>query len=179
MKGLIFIPLLLLLLAGCKDPNAVERVTVEGKYSIEIPVSMTSSSALNEDASLKYQDARRELYIIVIDETTDEVEQAIVDNGLTELYSTDLKGYAELLQDGMEGTITISFNSGPQPATLDGKQSLLYDMEATAEGVDVFYKLAYVRGADRYYQIMTWTLLSKREVHENRMDRMIRSFREI
>ncbi len=50
---------------------------------------------------------------------------------------------------------------------------------AKVHGHSVFYHIAIIEGKDHYYQIMTWTLASRKQRYAGVMNGMIQSFREI
>jgi len=45
--------------------------------------------------------------------------------------------------------------------------------------LDVYYKFAAIEGKNDYYQVLTWTLKEKRDQHQQQMEVMINSFKEV
>ena len=83
--------------SSCVSEDAVEVVNIQGKYSLSVPSFLTKVNNLNEDASLQYQHAWKELYVIVIDEAKSEIGTALKTYDLEGIYSQDLKGYTDLV----------------------------------------------------------------------------------
>ncbi|WP_294824792.1 hypothetical protein [uncultured Flavobacterium sp.] len=170
--------LIALLLASCGNgPEATQ--TVKGEtYSLQIPESMSRTSQLNDQASLQYQNPMKELYIIVIDETKEEMQAAIDDNSLYDIYSNDLQGYYDLVSNNILSTLSRDTLPRPTDTTINGLKAKVLNVEGPVEGQDIYWKFAFVEGKKKYYQIMAWTLANRREKHEKAMEEMIASFKE-
>lgn len=163
---------------SCND-NATQSVVIDNKYAMEIPSSMNKVQNLNDDASLQYMNGLNELYIIVIDEPKEDINTAIDEAGLNDVYSKDLKGYARLLQDGLDEVAKVKSKSDLKLVNINSLNAMLTEVEAVIDGLDIYYHFAYIAGKERYYQIMTWTLLDRKEKHREKMEKMIHSFKEL
>ena len=156
-----------------------QTVTIENKYSVAIPSFLTKASGLNDDASLQYQNAWKEFYVIVIDESKAEMHKAFVDNNLTETYTNDIKGYSELLMNGFEKAISVSHKSEIIDTTINNMPARLLTVSGRTEGIDAYYSLAFIQGKERYYQIMAWTLSNKEYEYKDKMNRIMYSLKEL
>lgn len=58
----------LLLLASCGG-EVTRTVKIGGRYQLKLPTDLTETKGLNDDASLEYQNAFKELYVVAIDES--------------------------------------------------------------------------------------------------------------
>src|SRR5690606_23595679 len=96
MRNILLLIVLGFYTISCQNSNTFETINVKD-YSVDIPTSLSKTENLNQEASLQYQNLLKELYIIVIDESKKQVERAIKDNGLDQMYSNDFKGYVELM----------------------------------------------------------------------------------
>jgi len=179
MQKLYISILTILFFASCQPGGKEKLVTIENKYSILIPSFLTKGSNLNEDASLQYCHAWKEFYVIVIDETKSEMQNALIDNNLTDSYSNDIKGYSDLVLQGLEQNISESKKSEIIDTTINNMPARLCTISGRVEGVDAFYSLAVIQGKDRYYQILAWTLSSKEHEYKEKMNRLIYSFKEL
>lgn len=182
MKIMIRINIFLLTIlfaTSCQQGDTEKLVTIENKYSISIPSFLVKGSNLNEDASLQYLHTWKEFYVIVIDESKSEMQKAIVENDLTERYSNDIKGYSDLLLDGFEQSISISHKSDIVDTLINNMPARLLTINGRAEGIDAFYSLAFIQGKERYYQILAWSLSSKKYEYEDRMRKIMYSFKEL
>jgi len=173
----LFLLFTLLLLASCDDKD-FQTVNIEDRYKLDVPANFKKVDDLNKEASLQYQNAFDELYVIVIDEPKDVLLKAINDNGLQERYTNDLKGYSKLITDGMEKSIAIKKMPPFEELTIGGDKARELSFEGISSGTGVYWKLAFIEGRDRYYQIMVWTLAESRNKHEKKMNIIINSFKE-
>jgi len=174
MKKIYFLFVTLVLLS-CSKEEEFKKIEVKN-YVLQLPSYLSKTNDLNEDASLQYQNPFRELYIIVIDESKQEVEQAITVNELEDIYSNDFNGYVELLTTSLENNIEFK-NKKEKDTVINSLEAKLFKFEGKIEEYEVFYEIAFVNGVSNYYQIMTWTLLNRRSDYEAVMDKMINSFK--
>lgn len=175
MRKILLLIALAFYAISCQNSNTFETINVKD-YSVDIPTNLSKTENLNKEASLQYQNLLKELYIIVIDESKKQVEKAIKDNGLDQMYSNDFKGYVELMSTNFNNLIGVK-NKTQKDTLINSLETKIVKFEAKLEEYDIFYEIAYVNGIENYYQIMTWTLLSKKEDHEEAMDKMIYSFK--
>ena len=179
VKKTTILLLTILSLNSCQSGDEQQIVTIENKYSISIPSFLTKVSGLNDDASLQYQHAWKEFYIIVIDESKSEMQKALDDNNLAESYTNDIKGYSDLLMKGFEQTISVSHKSETIDTTINNMPARLLTVNGRVEGIDAYYSLAFIQGKERYYQIMAWTLSNKEYEYKDKMNRIMYSLKEL
>jgi hypothetical protein len=177
MKKIMLLFAATLLLASCSETT--QNVVIDNRYSMDIPEGLTTTTELNDIASLQYQDMVNELYVVVIDEPIKDINDAIVEMELQDTYTPDLSGYTKLILEDFIPAVAPTTKTEPVDATINGMKAKTYTMEADVEGTPAFYKVAYVQGKDTYYQILTWTLTSKKDEYGEKMDKMIQSFKEI
>lgn len=180
MKKFFLFTLLFTALASCNSNlDQTKSIKVKNQYSLDIPEALNKVTNLNDDASLQYQNPLKELYIIVIDETKESVNNAISLNNLDETYTPDINGYSELLLSNyMDGEIELKQNPVLRDTIINGLKSKVTDIEGNSEGYDIYWKAAYIEGKNNYYQVLAWTLGSKKEEHKNIMRKMLESFKE-
>ncbi len=186
MKKHIFITIIsTLLLLSCGDGKEktetvkTETVKVNNLYTVEIPAFLTKAKHLNEEASLQYQNLLKEVYIVVLDESKEAVETVIIDNGLEDYYTFDVDGYANLLTDGLESSVT--FDSIPElhPKKINGLNARTMNFTGKMEGIHIYWDFAFIEGRNNYYQVMSWTLVDRKDKYKDVMSTMINSFKEI
>jgi hypothetical protein len=178
MKILSIILFCFLALTAC-DTNKVKMERVGDKFSIETPSYLKKTTELNEDASLQCANGFRELYMMVFDEQISELHDALQENELEELYSEDLEGYSNLLIDSYMQSIKNFKKTRTIDTTLHTLPAKLFSIKGEVEGVDVYYIVGCLKGKERYYQIVTWTLAEKEYEYKDIMKKMLYSFREI
>ena len=179
MQRLNILFLTILFITSCQSGDTEKLVTIENKYSISIPSFLITTNALNEEASLQYLNARKEFYVIVLDEPKSEMYKALVDNDLTDTYSNDLEGYSDLILDNYKQSISISHMSNIVDTFINNMPARLLTINGQVEGVDILYSLAFIQGKERYYQIMVWTSSSKESEYKDKMNKILYSFKEL
>lgn len=179
MKKLTFFILTILLFTSCQSNETEQTVMIENKYSISIPSFLSKASDLNDVASLQYQHMWKEFYVIGMDENKEDMGKALIENNLTETYSNDLQEYTDLLLGDFERNVNVLSHSEVVDTLINNMPAKIIEISGNVNKVDIFYSLAFIEGKQRYYQIMTWTLLSKKMEYQEKMNKLIFSFKEI
>ncbi len=181
MKKHFFITIIaILLLLSCGDSKEkTQTVKVKNSYTMELPEFLTKTTTLSEEASLQYQNIPREIYIMVIDEPKSELKEVIAANALEDYYTTNLDGYAQLLYNGIDSRTNLDSMPNLKSKKLNGLDAKTCAFTGTVQGLHIYWSLAFVEGKNNYYQVMTWTLLNKKEEYKDIMDAMTNSFKEI
>jgi hypothetical protein len=157
-------------------------VTVPKRYQMTVDGSLTEDTSLNVDATLEYSNYTSELYIMVIEDPIDTFVTAFTEAGDYEKSQSPLDNYTRVQRrDGAEGMQKLNELGGVVASKVNGLDCRTFTMRGYVEGVEpqIFYKMRIVQGKDRFYYIMTWTLVSRRERHEPTMDMMLDSFKEL
>lgn len=181
MQKLYIFILTILFFNSCQSDDKEQVVKIENKYSISIPSFMTKDRNLNKNATLQYrhQNALKEFYVIVIDESKEEVQKALSEHNLTLIYSNDIKGYTNLILSDFEQHIKILEKSELIDTLVNNMSAKLLTLSARAEDIEAFYALAFIEGKKRYYQITIWTLASKKHEFEEKMNQILYSLKEL
>ena len=166
--------LTLFILTACK--HTVETVKVDGKYTLDLPSFLNKTDDLNKAASLQYKNEMREFYVLVMDEPKENFHEVLNEGGLD--YERDLNGYSEILAKDIAESSAIEITPKLQKTTINNLNARLLNFEGVVNGVNVYWKIAYIEGKNRYYQILTWTLPEKKEKNAEAMDAIINSFKE-
>lgn len=157
-----------------------KTLNVKNKFSLDIPSLLKVDSTLSKDASLGLANPIKELYTIVIEDPKNEFFNAITENGLDSVYSKDLAGYSKLLKTGMLDNLSeIYQESEPLKTTINGLESNTLEVAGKVEDVKIYYYVAHIKGKDTFYQIITWTLLNRKEMHKALMEKIVFSFKEM
>lgn len=166
-----------LVLSSCKP--ATQTVNIKGDYSMEIPKHMTSTTELNDDASLQYQDPAKELYVIVIDESKEEFINTFKDLGEYDSTKTAERNYREVQLKSMTDNLDLKTQPEIKKQNINGLDAEVADFRAMAEGIDqeIYYKFAFVEGKTNMYMVMTWTLSASKDKYGPEMDAMLNSFK--
>lgn len=193
MKKLSYLPLAMcsfLWLAFTGNPSAnssfiredSREVKVNDLYSMMIPEHMTEDTSLNAEASLEYADAQDELYIIVIDEWTDDYVAAFKGTEDYDNSKSVLENYATAQREACAGFLSVANElTELSPGKINGLKSYTFVMRGYVDGVEpqIFYKTRFFQGKEHLYTVMTWTLASLRDENLPEMNGMLDSFKEL
>ena len=169
----------LFLFQSCGSGDEEQLVTVSNKYSLSIPAFLTRVSNLNEDASLQYQHAWKEFYVIAIDEPKEEMQKALDENDLTTIYTNDIDGYSKLILVVFKESLSSPNQSELIDTTINQMPARLTTLSGTVDGINAFYSIGIYEGEENYYQVLSWTLSSKKHTYQNKMKKVLYSFKEI
>ena len=179
MKSCIALISFILLAVSCNLSKDTKEVKSNNKYSLEIPSSLVENKSLNKAASLSYNNLLEELYIIVLDESKEEMNQVMLVNGLNETYGNGLIGYAELLSQNLMKSVKNGKISKLNKTKINSLNAYTTEIEGNINGIKIYYLFAFIEGKDSYYQIMSWTLLNKKQENREKIKNMIFSFKEL
>jgi len=174
MKKIIVLCLFAFLLS-C-DSNKVETVTVKNKFSLELPSFLSKARDLHNDASLQYQNAFKEFYVVVIDEPKQEFYD--VANTTTD-FTPDLNGYYQILKNSLEESISDTQFTPTKDIQINGLKAKTFSFTGEIDNLPIFYDIAYIEGKETFYQVVIWTLKGSKEKFNEPMDKIISSFKEI
>lgn len=177
-KTLIFI-LTLFLFQSCASGDEEQLITVGNKYSLSIPSFLTKVNNLNDDASLQYQHAWKEFYVIAIDESKEEMQTVLIKNDLTELYKNNIVGYSKLILDNFKESLSNPYQSQIIDTTINNMPAKLTTLSGRVEGIDAFYSIGIYEGKDSYYQVLAWTLNRKKHSYKPKMNKILYSLAEL
>ncbi len=174
MKKIITILFLAVTVFACTS-DKTETVNIKNQYSVELPSFLNKADNLHEDASLQYQNALREFYVVVIDEPKSEFEAAVEETEFT----GDLEGYTNILHTSLKQSLGEANFSNIQSVTINGLNARKFTFEGTLENLPVVYQAAYIEGESHFYQIVSWTLQENKAKYQGEMQKIIESFKEM
>jgi hypothetical protein len=169
----------LLFFQSCKKDVVYETVRVQKQFSVEIPTMLLEAQTLHEEASLQYQNLLQELYVIVLNESKADINQMIHEEEALSNFTPDFEGYVKLVTENMELRVRLENVSELEDLKINGLNAKIQTFETDIEGHTAYYRVGFIEGKKDYYQVMTWTLKSKQDAHEEKMIHMVQSFREL
>lgn len=191
----IILPLLFLVglsLTSCIDfktkksssepqPEDFNTIVVNEHYQMDIPKFMKSTTGLNDEASLQYQNLFKEAYTIVIDEPKDEFVDIFKELGNYDENISLVKNYRDIQLQLFGERMQINSQTPPRSLNINGLDAEQVEIDAHVEGVDeeISYFLTFVEGPENVYLVMAWTLKNKKEEHAKTYGIMAESFRLI
>jgi hypothetical protein len=134
-------------------------------YTMELPADMEPASM--DTASLHYEADKRDLYIMVIDES----KAKIISFGL----DYDLDTYMKIASRALDSA-GLYVNKKIQ---VNGYNALQTEIKKSFNGKNVVYKLTCIETPKFFYQVLTWTSEDRYEGNKDDMEKMVQSFREV
>ena len=159
---------------------SAEMETVESDhFSLEIPVGLRENDRLNEDAVLCYASLLKGIYIMVLEDTKEEFEAALINEELTDYYTNDLDGYDQLITDafGIDSDVETGQRT-TEKKTVNGLPCIANSFSLEANGTPFAYDLVCVEGRDHYYQLIFFTQEKDSEKYAAIRAKVLASFRE-
>lgn len=159
---------MLWLMRGPKMMTADVTSSNGARYEMLMPNDMEPSHINDSAASLEYQNAKRELFIEVIDES----KAKIISFGL----DYDLETYMKICTRNIDKE-GLYVN---KPMTINGNKALQTEIKAAnSKGKLMEYKLTCVETQKFFYQILTWTPEVSFSSNNTDMEKMVNSFKEV
>jgi hypothetical protein len=158
----------------------LETISINGVYSMGVPKYMSKATALNEEASLQFQNLFKETYVIVIDEDKQEFIDALNGVGAYDSTRTIVENYADTQMQLTTSAMTVKERKEITNLTINGLSAATTEVDADVEGVPapITYFLTFLEGPDRLYMIMAWTLADKKDEHRETFNEMARTFKD-
>lgn len=179
MKAKIILSILSLSLILSCGGSAEKNYTAKGPgFTLQVPESMSKTSQLNDEASLQYQSILKNMFVIVIDESKDDMQAAIDSPPEYAVYNNDLEGYYGLVSTNLKATLSRNDLPKPVDTKINGLPAKILDVEGFIEDEDISWKFAFIQGKKTYYQVVAWTSTDQKEDNEKAMNEIVNSFRE-
>ncbi|WP_228235697.1 hypothetical protein [Allomuricauda sp. M10] len=161
--------------SGAENYNTV---SIHDEYQVNIPKFMRSTTGLNDQAALQFQNAFKETYTIIIDEPKQEFVDVFKELDQYNDNISLLENYREIQLQSFTSTISISYESEIKPLNINGLDAESVQIDGSVEGIDeeIAYFLTFVEGTDNIYMMMSWTLQSKKEEHKKTFETIAQSF---
>jgi hypothetical protein len=167
---LVAIALLVCVVAGCRQLSKIGSPTVlksrDGKFQLTVPAGCRENAKLNARAEIRASNLIDEVYVIVLTDAktdfTDEMSLEEFTSMTRETRRSNLK----------EGEVT-----NPVPVMINGNPGRAYEVEGVVGRVKLFYRIVTVETPDHYHQIISWTLLSRKNENGATLQKITDSFR--
>lgn len=174
------------LLASCmlnlkKDEKGVnDLVPVSiNDYSLSVPAYMTKTSALNEEASLQFQNIFKETYVIVIDEEKQVFIDSYIEAGFYDSTLSVLMNYASTQVQSTMANLEVIEKEDLSELIINGLPAAQAQIDGTYDGIEspISYFLTFVEGKKNLYMIMGWTMQTKKDKYKDTFRDMAKSFK--
>ena len=162
--------------------SKVQTVDVHGRYSIDLPTYLTEGHDLNFEASLEYQNINKEVYIIVIDESTEEFIKVFTELDDYDTTKSALDNYADAQMESIRANMSsVTSESQPRKVKTQSGEAIVSDVAGLQDGIDdaMGFTVAFTQGKLCLYMIMTWTFEKTKSIYQEDMNGIIASFKEL
>jgi DUF2075 family protein len=128
---------------------------------------------------VQLQNPIREFYTIVIEESQKEFNNSLIAGDLQDDYHLNLDGYTSVVAENFtDNADEVVSKSEFIPLTVDGDSARYFESVAKVSGMEIYYHYGFIKGDSMYYQVMSWTLASKKEKVQADMLDILSSFKE-
>jgi len=93
-------------------------------------------------------------------------------------YEKNLNGYSEILADDIAKSSGVETTPKMLQTTINNLKARILEFDGTVDNVNIHWKIAYLEGKNRYYQVLTWTIPDKTEDNGEAMMAILKSFKE-
>lgn len=159
-----------------------QTINVHDRYSINLPTYLTKAGDLNMEASLQYQNIYKEVYMIIIDESTEEFVKTFRELNDYDTTKSALENYANAQMTSVRSEMSkIISESEPRKIKTQSGEAIVYDVSAFQDGIEdeMGFTVALMQGKQCLYMFMTWTFAKTKSVYQADMDNMVASFKEL
>lgn len=186
-RYIAIVTLLILFISSCapgpkelKEKKSTDWKTIDSdNFSLRVPSHLKESTQLHEDAIVQLQNPIKEFYTIVIQESQEDFHNAVIEGGLQEQYGLNLAGYSSVVGDKFADNVDeVISKSEYMPLMIDGDSATYFESEADVSGIKIYYHYGFIKGDSLYYQVMSWTLASKKDKAHGDMVEILSSFKE-
>jgi hypothetical protein len=169
LGALLLTAVALFLLIQRKGPLHADITSSNGaRYSVMLPPGFVPAHFNDTlpEMSLQYEDAKRALHVLVIDES----KAKIISFGLDYDLDTYMKIATRTLdKDGLYVN---------KPLTINGYKTLQTDLNLTMKNVKKVYRLTCVETTKYFYQVLVWSDENNFASNKDDIDKIINSFKE-
>jgi hypothetical protein len=157
--------LLSVVLLSCSSTKWSD-IKVNNKYGLQLP-SYLEPADFSKEASLQYQNADKEMYVMVIDED----KSAFAQYGL----DYDLNTYFRVASAKYDSTGKIT----AQKIKIGADSARVADIKGSINGNDVLFKLITIETPKRFYKISISMMFRDKDKYVADIERILHSFHEL
>ena len=190
-----FLITILVVLASCMDTKKTNEdsseevisgenfrdVTITDEYRISIPKVMVSTTGLNNEARLQFQNVDQEIYLIILEEPKTELEHLLTNQNREAEESSILSEYGALQLERLGGAMKVKKRVGPKKLTIQELNAELFEIMGEIPNLkaDLYYSLTFIEGVEKVYTVMSWTLDSQKDKYRTTFEHIATSFKPI
>jgi len=134
---------------------------------MEVPSFLDTLKQINPDASLELSNSKQEVYIVVIQENIEDLKATDSTYNLESYFQFMSQSFAPAV---FEKPLTTTINKSP---------AMVVSAIDEENERPVVYTVALVAGEKTFYQIITWTSATKKDLYGDLLDEIVYSFEEL
>lgn len=154
-------------IGGGKDETTKRLISSTGAFEMKVPESWQQASNLNDVAVLQAANRTAEAYALLIADPKGPFE------------GIPLQDFADAQVKKFQESLASPQDSGPEKVTIDGKQALQFQIEGTAEDVEVVYLYTFIETDDNFLKVLTWSLAENFDDNKNKLADVTSSVRQL
>ncbi len=138
-------------------------------YHVSIPDYMTKTYSLNEAATLQYLNAAKETYVIVIEDSKEQLLQAGIP------FKDPVEFYDHFAQTFTDETCQIS---PKQSLKINGNPAVQVEITKPFGAYNVHYLVTVIESGTHFYKMLAWTIEDYKDKYLLDFKRIASSLRE-
>ncbi len=146
--------------------SGFKEVGIEDQFLIRVPDYMAPTTQINPSASLVYGSHRKEVFVMVIEDSKAMLQ--------TQSPGFSLDAYYQLVVSRFEALNPTQ----PRANNIHNLRAIQITARGSINETNLIYHIAVLEGHDRFYQIVSWAREEDAFEYEPMLKQMIGSFRE-
>ncbi|HEX5732454.1 MAG TPA: hypothetical protein VF131_06440 [Blastocatellia bacterium] len=147
--------------------KSVKTVTsTDGRSQLSVPGNWKTERTLSEGAELQVSDRANEMYVVVLSESKADFDNITIDK------------HAELTRGIVLGNLSSPQTTTPVKITINGRPALQNEIRGAVEKTNLVYLHTTVETPKYFHQIVAWTLPSRFDKNREKLQEVVRSFKE-
>ena len=122
--------------------------STDGRYQVTVPHNWMKLSDLNEKASIAVGSTRNELYLIVLVQKKDGLD------------NINLESYSQSTRRFITSPLESDKTSGPTELLILGNRAIQYEIRGISEGLGIVYLHSTAEDSQNFFQIIGYTAIS-------------------
>ena len=163
-----FVAVAVISLANCKKPTEFKEIEVDNIFSMQIPAYFHSTTDLfpNTAANIhQYDDSAGKVFLMIYDTSRADFDISSLRTFYDSMVANSVMDSTRILE--------------PQLVKIDNDSAYRSEITGKQGGTRLFGEMAAIASKNRFYFILTWTDLNKRDDLKPDMYKMLNSFHDI
>ncbi|MAO07639.1 MAG: hypothetical protein CL596_02885 [Alteromonas sp.] len=167
--------------ASKMDASEFRTESALSLYEMQVPKYMSSTTGLNADASMQFQNIYKETYLAVIEEPKKDFIEVFEEIGEYDESNSPAANYQTIQMNYFTEGMQIKSRTDPVRLKINGLNAEQVEVVGRVPDIDfdIYYLMTFIEGSETLYMMMEWTLETKKDDFKNTFKYMANSFTEI